>query len=67
MKQRLQLRSEYEEEVEKLSEKHRILLQHVDTEVARKKMEFETQCKLVSSSEELAEVWIHMLDGCGIS
>ncbi|XP_022634948.1 uncharacterized protein LOC106757728 isoform X6 [Vigna radiata var. radiata] len=66
-KQRLQLRSEYEEEVEKLSEKHRILLQHVDTEVARKKMEFETQCKLVSSSEELAEVWIHMLDGCGIS
>ncbi|XP_052728672.1 uncharacterized protein LOC108322436 isoform X2 [Vigna angularis] len=60
----LQLRSEYELEVEKLSEKYRILLQNVDTEVALKKMEFETQCKLVSSSEELAEIWIHMLDDC---
>jgi len=58
------LRSEYEKEVEKLSEKYRILLQNVDTEGALKKMELETQCKLVLSSEVLAEVWIHMLDGC---
>ncbi|KAG2406063.1 Helicase protein [Vigna angularis] len=48
----LQLRSEYELEVEKLSEKYRILLQNVDTEVALKKMEFETQCKLVSSKSK---------------
>jgi len=65
VKQISQLRSEYKEEVEKLNEKYRILLQNVDTEAALKKMEFETQCKLVSSSEELAEVWIHnMLHDC---
>ena len=64
MKQILQLQSDYEKEVEKLSVKYKMLLQNVNTEVALKRTELETQCELVLRNKVLAQVWTHNLDSC---
>ncbi|KAK7337076.1 hypothetical protein VNO77_17635 [Canavalia gladiata] len=64
MSHRLQLQYDYEKEVEMLNEKYRMLLQNVNSEVALKRMELETQCKLVFMNKVLAEVWMHQLDSC---
>ncbi|KAL5135335.1 Helicase protein MOM1 [Glycine soja] len=60
----LQLQSDYEKEVEKLSVKYKMLLQNVNTEVALKRTELETQCELVLRNKVLAQVWTHNLDSC---
>ncbi|KAG4974718.1 hypothetical protein JHK87_031539 [Glycine soja] len=41
-----------------------MLLQNVNTEVALKRTELETQCELVLRNKVLAQVWTHNLDSC---
>ncbi|XP_027349139.1 uncharacterized protein LOC113860822 [Abrus precatorius] len=60
----LQLKSDFEKELEKLGEKYRMLLQNVNTDVELKKMELETECKLVLMNKVLAEVWMQKFDSC---
>ncbi|CAI8614611.1 unnamed protein product [Vicia faba] len=60
----LQLQSDYTMEYEMLREKYNMLLQNVDTSVALKHEDLETQRNIVSKSMVLADLWSRNYNSC---
>jgi len=54
----LQLQSDYKKEFETLREKHCMMLQNVNTAVALKNKELETQRGIVLMNMILADIWV---------